>query len=279
MIWQVLERLVSAKKKMLAKEWRYFLLAVGFFTRIPVPQHTDFNARELNNASKYFPLIGIFVGLIGALIYILTAAFLPLSLAVLFSMSATIYLTGAFHEDGLADSADGIGGGWDREQILIIMRDSRLGTYGAITLCLGLFAKFQLLSSLNGQWIPVALVVGHAISRLAAIWVMATLNYAKQTGKAKPLATEISGYSLLLANVFGLLPMALVILLLMNHYPIVDITIFVLMTGLPVMLSWVWWQIKVKRWLAGYTGDTLGAMQQITELAFYFGLVLWSVNH
>lgn len=280
MIWQVLVRLASAKKKMLTKEWRYFLLAVGFFTRIPVPQQVDFDEQELNEASKYFPLIGIIVGFIGACAYLLSAAFLPLSIAVLFSMLATIYVTGAFHEDGLADSADGMGGGWNREQILTIMKDSRLGTYGAIALFLALFAKFQLLNSLNSEWIPIALMVGHAISRLAAVWVMATLNYAKQSGKAKPLATEISGYSLLIANVFGLMPMMFVIILLViNHYPIVEIAIFILMTGLPMMLSWVWWQTKVKRWLEGYTGDTLGAMQQITELAFYFGLVLWSVNH
>lgn len=279
MIWQVLVRLASAKKKMLTKEWRYFLLAVEFFTRIPVPQHVDFDERELNEASKYFPLIGIIVGLIGASVYLLSAAFLPQSIAVLLSMLATVYLTGAFHEDGMADSVDGLGGAWDREKILTIMKDSRLGTYGAIALFLALFAKFQLLNALNSEWVPIALVVSHAISRLAAIWVMATLNYAKQSGKAKPLATEISGYSLLLANVFGLLPMVLVIiLLLMNHYPIVEVAVFVFMTGSPIMLSWVWWQRKVKRWLEGYTGDTLGAMQQITELAFYFGLVLWSVN-
>jgi adenosylcobinamide-GDP ribazoletransferase len=280
MIWQVLVKLVSAKKKMLTKEWRYLLLAVGFFTRIPVPQQADFDEKELNEASKYFSLIGIIVGFIGACVYLLSAAILPQSIAVLFSMLATIYLTGAFHEDGLADSADGMGGGWNREQILTIMKDSRLGTYGAIALFLTLLTKFQLLSVLNSNWIPFALVVGHAISRLAAVWVMATLNYAKQSGKAKPLATEISGYSLLLANVFGLLPMVLVmILLLMNHYQIIEIVIFVFITGLPIILSWVWWQRKVKKWLDGYTGDTLGAMQQITELAFYFGLVLWSVNH
>ena len=280
MIWRVLVRLASAEKKMLTKEWRYFLLAAGFFTRIPVPQQADFEEQELNAASKYFPLIGIIVGLIGACIYLLSTAFLPKSIAVLFSMLATIYLTGAFHEDGLADSADGIGGGWDREQILTIMKDSRLGTYGAIALFSALLAKFQLLNVLNSDWIPFALVVGHAISRLAAVWVMATLNYAKQSGKAKPLATEISGYSLLLANIFGLLPMVLVIIfLVMNQYPIVEIVMFVFITGLPMMLSWVWWQRKVKRWLEGYTGDTLGAMQQITELAFYFGLVLWSINH
>ncbi|HSR02610.1 MAG TPA: adenosylcobinamide-GDP ribazoletransferase [Methylophilaceae bacterium] len=265
---------------MLVKEWRYFLLAVGFFTRIPVPQQVDFDERELNYASKYFPLIGIFVGFIGACVYLISVAFLPLAIAILLSMASTIYLTGAFHEDGLSDSADGMGGGWSREKILTIMKDSRLGTYGAITLCLFLFSKFHLLYALNNEWIPIAMLMAHAISRLCAVWVMATLNYAKQSGKAKPLATEIKGDALLIANVLGLLPLLIVmVLLVINHHSVVKIAMLILMTGLPVMLSWFWWQRKVKRWLGGYTGDTLGAMQQITELAFYFGLVLWSVHH
>ena len=143
-------RLALAEKKMLTKEWRYFLLAAGFFTRIPVPQQADFEEQELNEASKYFPLIGIIVGFVGASIYLLSAIFVPQSIAVLFSMLATIYLTGAFHEDGLADSADGMGGGWDRQQILTIMKDSRLGTYGAIALFSALLAKYHLLNVIYG---------------------------------------------------------------------------------------------------------------------------------
>jgi adenosylcobinamide-GDP ribazoletransferase len=265
---------------MLTKEWHYFLLAVEFFTRIPVPQHVQFDEDELNDASKYFPLVGVLVGLVGAAVYQIGATFVPPNIAILLSMASTIYLTGGFHEDGLADSADGIGGGWSREQILTIMLDSRLGTYGAIALCLVLLTKFQLLNSLNSEWVPIALVTSHAVSRLAAVWVMATLNYAKQSGKAKPLATEISGSSLMLANVFGLLPLVIILIsLAISHCPINEMVMFVFMTGFPVVLSWIWWRRKIKKWLEGYTGDTLGAMQQITELAFYFGLVLWSVNH
>ncbi len=96
------------------KEWRYFLLALGFFTRIPVPNFADFQESDLNHSAKYFPLIGIIVGLVGAGIFALSAQFLSQNIAVLISMASTIYLTGAFHEDGLADSADGLGCGWDK---------------------------------------------------------------------------------------------------------------------------------------------------------------------
>lgn len=265
---------------MLIKEWRYFLLALGFFTRIPVPSFANFQTEELNHSAKYFPLIGLVVGLVGALVYLLSAIFLPQTIAVLVSMASTIYLTGAFHEDGLADSADGLGGGWQHEQILTIMQDSRLGTYGAIALFFILLTKFQLLVSLNGNMIPFALIIGHTVSRLCAVWIMATLSYTKFEGKAKPLATQMSQPAFILANLIGLLPYAAFItLLVFNQQTAQSVLNFVLLTTVPIVISMVWWRHKIKRWLNGYTGDTLGAMQQMTEIAFYFGLLLWSINH
>ncbi len=261
------------------KQWRYFQLALGFFTRIPVPNFTDFQESDLNHSTKYFPLVGMIVGAVGAGFFALSAQFLPQTIAVLISMASTIYLTGAFHEDGLADSADGLGGGWQREQILTIMQDSRLGTYGAAALFLALFAKFQLLNSLNGFLVPFALVAGHSLSRLAAVYVIASLTYTKPAGKAKPLATAINGKDLMLATVFGLLPFLLIIALLVANNHALEISLkFILMTLVPVLLSWFWWRQKIQKWLGGYTGDCLGAMQQITELAFYLGVVIWSYN-
>ena len=261
------------------EQWKCFLLALGFFTRIPVPNFVDFQESDLNHSTKYFPLIGIIVGLVGAASFAISAQFLPQNVAVLISMVATIYLTGALHEDGLADSADGIGGGWTSEQILTIMQDSRLGTYGAVALFLMLFAKFQLLSSLNLYLLPFALIAGHALSRLSAVYVMATLNYTKPEGKAKPLATQISLVDLAVASVFGLLPFfAMIDLLLINNHSSTMVIKFVLMVLIPMLLSWFWWRRKIYKWLGGYTGDTLGAMQQMVELAFYFGLTVWSYN-
>ena len=261
------------------KEWKYFLLALGFFTLFPVSSFADFQESDLNHSAKYFPLIGIIVGLVGAGSFAISAQFLPQNVAVLISMVATIYLTGAFHEDGLADSADGIGGGLAREQILTIMQDSHLGTYGAVALFLMLFAKFQLLSSLNYYLLPFALVAGHALSRLSAVCLMATLKYTKPQGKAKPLATQISLVDLIVTSVVGLLPFfAMIDLLLINNHSPSTVIKFVLMVLIPMLLSWFWWRHKIYKWLGGYTGDTLGAMQQIVELAFYFGLTVWSYN-
>jgi adenosylcobinamide-GDP ribazoletransferase len=262
----------------MCKEWRYFLLALGFFTRIPVPNFVDFQESDLNHASKYFPLIGIVVGFIGAIVFYCTYLFLPLAIAVLSSMAATIYATGAFHEDGLADSADGLGGGWDKDKIITIMQDSRLGTYGAVALFLMLFAKFQILNSLNFILIPIALITAHALSRLCAVWMMQSLDYVKHSGKAKPLATQINMPSLIVANLFGLLPFATITALNVSNHSHLTILKFMCFTLTPVALSWFWWRHKIKRWLGGYTGDCLGATQQITELAFYLGVLAWSMR-
>jgi len=261
-------------------EWQHFLLALGFFTRIPVPNFANFQESDLSYSAKYFPLVGIIVGLVGALSFVVSVDFLPQTIALLISMASTVYLTGAFHEDGLADSVDGLGGGWNRGKILTIMQDSRLGTYGAAALFFSLFTKFQLLNSLDNTFIPYVLIAGHAISRLSAVWAMATLNYAKTEGKAKPLATQVSLLGLGFANVVGLLPyLSIIVVLIVSHHPAILVIHFVLMTLIPILTIGFWWRYKIKRWLDGYTGDTLGAMQQLTELAFYFGLLLWSVNH
>jgi len=176
----------------------------------------------------------------------------------------------------VADSADGLGG-WEHEQILTIMQDSRLGTYGAVALFLMLFTKFQLLTALGGSFTPFALVAGHTLSRLSAVWVMATLAYAKPDGKAKPLATQVSLPALVFANVVGVLPLVW-LLVCKQDISQVSLQSLLTFTFVPMLLAWIWWRLKIKRWLGGYTGDALGAAQQITELAFYFGLLLWSLN-
>lgn len=267
------------KRINMLKQWRYFLLALGFFTRIPVPSHDNFQESDLNQSVKYFPLIGIIVGVIGAFSFHLAHFFCPKSIAILVSMATTVYVTGAFHEDGLADSADGLGGGFDRERILTIMQDSRLGTYGAIALFLMLMAKFQTLNTLHVAIIPTMLIIGHALSRLSAVWIMATLSYAKSEGKAKPLATEVGKFDLIAANFFGLLPfLVFLVFLVVSGHSLLSVVKLVLVTLILLLITFVWWRAKIRKWLGGYTGDTLGATQQITELAFYLGVLIWSYN-
>lgn len=250
----------------LLRQWRLFKTAVMFFTRIPV-NLPNFQEADLNDSVQYFPLVGLLVGAVAALVFWLAHLVLPLAIAVLLSMGASIYLTGAFHEDGLADAADGLGGGWQKEQVLTIMQDSRIGSYGAVALLMVLITKFQALSHLNAMLLPLVLMAGHALSRFASVMVIYTQSYVKAEGKSKPLATHLGRQQLLVAMLFGLLPLVLFALHVSQY--------LVLISLLPVVLVWWWFSRLLKRRLGGYTGDCLGAMQQITELAFYIGVLIW----
>lgn len=246
-------------KDLFQKNWRYFLTAVMFFTRVPV-RLNNFDEADLNKSTRFFPLIGILVGIAGALVFWLSDILLPLEIAVLLSMVATVLLTGAFHEDGLADAIDGLGGGWTKEQVLTIMVDSRIGSYGAIGLVLALLTKYQALSYQVATLIPASIVAGHALSRLCAVLVMFTQSYVKTEGKSKPLATQLNVMELVIATFFGLLPLMF-------------LDLKSLLALVPVALTWIWFSLKIKKRIGGYTGDCLGAMQQLTEIAFYLGLL------
>ncbi len=260
------------------KQWRYFLLAIGFFTRIPMPTHANFQEHDLNHATKYFPLVGILVGLVAAIFFYCALFIFPQVIAVLISMASTIYLTGAFHEDGLADSADGLGGGWSQEQMLSIMQDSRLGTYGAVALFGMLLVKFQTLNTLPTISIPFILIVGHSLSRLSAVWLMASADYVRSVGKNKPIATQISASHLLLANGIGFLPFLSLLIIIFNHYSLSTMIELILIISIPLGIVWFWWRAKLLKNIHGYTGDTLGAMQQITELTFYLSMLAFTLR-
>src|SRR5436190_7873550 len=128
------------------KELHIFFTALLFYTRIPCPKNIDHNPDYLNKTSRYFPLVGWIVGGITFVVYYLSAFIFTIEIAVILSIIAGILITGAFHEDGFADVCDGFGGGWTKEKILLIMKDSSIGAYGAIGLVLLFLLKFQSMS-------------------------------------------------------------------------------------------------------------------------------------
>lgn len=243
---------------------RLLILALAYFTRLRMPHLSNVTAEELAKSACYLPLAGWLVGGWSALVLYLGLQFLPVGPAIVLSMISSILLTGALHEDGLADAADGLGGGWSKEQALTIMKDSRIGSYGAIALVLALLFKFNLLLAIEPHWLPLVLIAAHAVSRLAALLVMVTQSYVRQEGKAQALASPPTVAGMITGVVFGLLPMLL-------------LPVHAWLALLPVLLVWAWFSFKLKRRLGGYTGDCLGAMQQLTELAFYLGILIWSL--
>jgi adenosylcobinamide-GDP ribazoletransferase len=136
----------------------------------------DVSDSGLSRATRYFPLVGIIVGGLAAAMFGGARLLLPDSIAIVLSMGMSIWVTGAFHEDGLADTCDGLGGGWSKQDVLRIMKDSRLGTYGAVGILLALLLKFNLLLSLPAHLVPAALISGHALSRLVPVLVMSRLS-------------------------------------------------------------------------------------------------------
>jgi len=241
------------------RQWRLLLTAVQFLTRVPVPAWVGHGPAQLDQAMRYLPLVGIGIGLAGAAVLALASAGLPRPAAALLSVAATLLLTGALHEDGLADTLDGLFGGTTREDALRIMRDSRLGTYGAAGLTLALGLKVAALSALPAA-VP-ALVAGHAGSRLMVVCVLAGLPYARADGKATPVAGGVGIMELAVAGVCGVLPM---VALGGRAVPAL-----LLAAGLAWgMARWF------RRRLGGYTGDGLGAVQQVTELTILL-VALW----
>ncbi|MEZ0607543.1 adenosylcobinamide-GDP ribazoletransferase [Fibrella sp. WM1] len=250
-----------------------FFTALMFYTRLPVPKGIDHSEDKLNRSTVFFPLIGWIIGGIGVGAYWVGSVLFPPELAVLLSLIATVWATGAFHEDGFADMCDGFGGGWSKAQILTIMKDSRLGTYGVIGLGLLLAVKFfALMKLLPGEpfgW-PVALkyISAHSLSRWIATTVIAAMPYARddEQSKAKPIAKGgIKGWPLVVATVFGLLPTAVLCVLS-------GLWIYALFL---VPLWLVRWRLMhfFQKWLGGYTGDCLGATQQLTEVITYLSYV------
>lgn len=293
------------------KEWKIFLMAIMYFTRInvrktgsrknvphlpetsnvgplanepparsPVPQNIGYDPEYLNKAPKYFPLVGWIVGGFSALIFLVMSRLISTDIGILSSIIAGLLLTGAFHEDGFADVCDGFGGGWTKEKILLIMKDSRVGAFGVIGLIVLLASKFLLLRELpsftpelngpsrlifyNYRYFIGGVIAAHSLSRLMPVFVIQwTENVTDpEHSKSKPVTSRrLSKGGLLLSLLFGILPFA--------------------------FFPWPFWLVIIpagyvtyemvkyfKKWIGGYTGDCLGAIQQVTELTVYLGWVI-----
>ena len=249
------------------QQLRLFFIALQFFTRLPIPRWVGFEPAWLHHASRYFPAVGLVVAAIAGGVYAAAALVLPPAVAVLLSTAAGIYATGAFHEDGFADSCDGLGGGQTRERVLEIMKDSRIGAYGAIGIGLMLTTKVATLAGMPKMAVLGALLAAHPLSRLMACSLIWRMEYARAEGKAKPLAQEMRGGEFAIAALTAALPAAAV-------WYAGWLTVTALAAGLGgMLLATLWLARKFQQRLGGYTGDCLGAVQQLTEAVFYLGVL------
>ena len=252
-------------------ELRLFFIALQFFTRVPVPRAVGFEPEWLNQSARYFPVVGAVVGAVAVAVWWAASRVFPSSLAVGLSMAATVYLTGAFHEDGFADTCDGLGGAVSRERALAIMKDSRIGAYGAIGLVLMLGLKAVTLAAMQAPLIIAAMLFAHTASRAAAASLIRWLPYAGdiEHAKAKPLAQRISAAGLCAAWAWVAALLAALALAEPGWLVPLGVAALGVVFGAWACARWL------RARLGGYTGDTLGATQQITELIALLGMLAW----
>ncbi|GAA5213017.1 adenosylcobinamide-GDP ribazoletransferase [Corallincola platygyrae] len=232
--------------------WLLLLTALQFLTRIPVKLPEPYDHRWLQGCSVYFPVVGCLVGIVSAGAYWLTEPMFDSTIAAVISVAVSLLLTGAFHEDGLADTADGFGGGHTVDDKLRIMKDSRVGTYGVVILVVTLMLKVLTTASLNN---PQLIIAGHVISRAFAVTFISALPYVSEakTSKSKPLSTQLTK-----GGIVSVIAIALLTMLLLPMKAVLPTVVCLLLL----------WLIVRKLFLAqigGYTGDNLGAAQQLSE--------------
>ncbi len=240
------------------------LTAVMFYTIIPVGNR-PFADGMMGKSTRYYPLTGLLVAGIGVGVFLLASYTLPFMVAVALSMASTTFVTGAFHEDGMADSCDGFGGGYTRTRILEIMKDSRIGTFGATGLFFVLLIKFSALASLQPLCFPWVLMAAHGLSRVLPVVVIYSLNYARNddgTSKIKSVSEKGSMGGLMVALFFG---MAFLVFLPWKSVLLICVLLAVVYT---IFVTYI------NKRIGGFTGDTLGALQQISEVVFYLGFLM-----
>ncbi len=233
-------------------------VAFQFLTRIPTLSKT-FEVDSLSRAAKFFPLVGLVVGCGAAFLQKLLLSHLSRAVIGLVVLAYLMLITGCLHEDGLADTADGFGGGWSKDQILTILKDSRIGSYGAAALVLSLLARYVLLASLPAERFAAYVISSHVLCRWSSLPLSYFLPSAReQEGQGARIAKLTSLSTLIFGSLFSI---ALVIVAL-RWSAVAPL----LATLLVVTLSGLFYWKKI----GGVTGDCFGATNQLAEIAVYF---------
>ena len=254
------------------KEWfkaelPAFLLALQFLTRLRLPIEVEYAPDAMRDSPRWYPAVGVVVGVVTGVIYWGAAGLLTSVLAAIVATAAGVILTGALHEDGFADACDGLGGSRPRERVLEIMRDSRIGTYGVLGLGLMMAGKVATLAALPVVAVPFVLIAGHATSRASVLWVMASSDYVRDQGAGSAVAGGLNQRTM--ATALAVTGLALLPLLFALPLMALVLGLCGLVAGHFAMRH------RFEARLGGYTGDCLGAVQQCSEIGFYLGVLAW----
>ena len=240
-------------------------VAFQFLTRLPISR-IAYHPDSLSRSAKFFPVVGLVIGVCASVLQHILAPHLNRMLVALLILTFLVLITGGLHEDALGDTADAFGGGWNREQVLTILRDSRIGSFGALALVLSVLARFLLLSILPVNRFTALVVSAHVLCRWTTLPLSYFLRPARESddGQGARIARKISPASLLTGS---LLSLAIVIYLMRREFwiPVVVALGMTASSGLYYF-----------RRIGGVTGDCFGATNQLTEIAVYFCGV-WSL--
>lgn len=241
---------------------KIFWVALMFYTRIPCPKNTPHASTYLNKATRFFPLVGWIVGGISFLAFWASNWLWGTSVAVLIALAVGVWITGAFHEDGLADTFDGFGGGWSKEKILEIMKDSRIGTFGVLALIFLMLFKWIALQNIlthtdNVTQILLIFLTYHSLARLNAANIIFSSLYAREDeqSKAKPIAQSFGKAEVIGVYIFGLIPLSF-----LSYWDITTLGAIV-----PLAILFFFAKRYFEKCIGGYTGDCLGAVEQLSE--------------
>ena len=243
------------------RQLKLFLCALQFLTRLPAPSFADSQPDWITRAARYYSLVGILVGAACAGVLLAAGQLWSGPLPALLALAAGVLITGGFHEDGLADTADGLGGGQTPRRRLEIMKDSRVGTYGVLALGLVLAIKVAALASLPLATAALALVAAHGAGRVAAVVVMVLQRHVsdRDDAKYKPAPDGVRPFELLVAAVLGLWPLAL-----LDWSGLAGATVGAILAATLALTA--------RRLIGGYTGDVLGGVEQAAELGVLLGV-------
>lgn len=242
------------------REWRLFLTALQFLTRLPV-EIADWAPDQLVRSMRYFPLAGLVIGLVSAFVWLSASALLPAGPAAGLALAAGVLLTGGLHEDGLADTADALGGNAGRERVLEIMRDSRIGSYGTLALILALGLKWTSLTTLSPLAGAAALIAAPVIGRLLLVPVPRLAPYAREEGAGQAMRDGPSPAEIAIATGIGLGILSTLVVWQMALLPGLAAGLVAAAIAGVLLL-----RLSIRR-TGGYTGDVLGAIALCAETA------------
>ena len=251
-----------------------FLVAAQFLTRVPIPPASGFQARWLRESLRFFPLVGGLVGLANVTVWWLASHGFPQPIAVGLMLAASLLITGAFHEDGFADTCDGLGGGSTRERALAIMKDSRVGAFGALGLIVLMGLKWSALVALPSAAFWVIVVASHVVSRWCSVGLIWAMPYARAQGEAKSREFDggLSGAQWLLSGAIGMAAIAIPAVwpgMALSHALAIAAGAGFAAAAIAAFVAAAYFKQRI----GGYTGDCLGAAQQVCELMFLLSAV------